>query len=344
MFAVGRTFPANGGSPQGADVVMLPGRQPSSRATSGTRSGGTTCGPLRQRQPTGANRARWPVAPSSGASPSAHPVGRWMRTYQDVPKTNLPMLGATLCALALAIPCAASAADAPAAAPATGGLNFDDPTAPTVFADGSTLAAPLGQLVGGPVTVHGTVSGTKPGDGIAVQRLDPAAGWTTVATATVAPDGAYDATWTPIRAEKTTLRAIPGTQATTATRAAGAAGASSATLEGRALTLYRRAKVTWYGPGFYGHKTACGQRMSRRLLGVAHKTLPCGTLVDLYNNGRTVTVPVIDRGPFRRGTSYDLTAATARTLGVAATTTIGAVRSAAAAPAPAAPAAASRAR
>ena len=67
--------------------------------------------------------------------------------------------------------------------------------------------------------------------------------------------------------------------------------------------------------------------MSRALLGVAHKTLPCGTLVDLYNNGRTVTVPVIDRGPFRPGTSYDLTAATARAIGVQATTTIGAVRS-----------------
>jgi rare lipoprotein A (peptidoglycan hydrolase) len=68
--------------------------------------------------------------------------------------------------------------------------------------------------------------------------------------------------------------------------------------------------------------------MSKALLGVAHKTLPCGTLVDLYKDGRTVTVPVVDRGPFRRGTSYDLTAATARALGVSATTTIGAVRSA----------------
>jgi rare lipoprotein A len=68
-------------------------------------------------------------------------------------------------------------------------------------------------------------------------------------------------------------------------------------------------------------------RLRKATLGVAHKTLPCGTLVDLYNNGQTVTVPVIDRGPFRSGTSYDLTYATARALGVTATTTIGAVRS-----------------
>lgn len=251
-------------------------------------------------------------------------------------KTNLPMLGAALCALALALPGAALAAAAPTPAPSPGGLSFDDPDAPTVFADGSTLSAPLGQLVGSVVTVHGTVAGTRPGDAVAVQRLDPAAGWATVATATVAADGSYDASWKADHAQKTTLRAIAAGQATTATRAAtGTAAAAGA--EGRALTLYRRAKATWYGPGFYGRRTACGRRMSTKLLGVAHKTLPCGTLVDLYYEGRTVTVPVVDRGPFRKGTSYDLTAATARALGVTATTTIGAVRSAPiGAPAPAA--------
>ena len=156
--------------------------------------------------------------------------------------------------------------------------------------------------------------------------MTPTAGWATVATATVGADGSFDASWKAAHAEKTTVRAIPAAQATSATRAATAStGAASA--EGRALTLYRRAKVTWYGPGFYGHRTACGKRMSTRLLGVAHKTLPCGTLVDLYNDGRTVTVPVVDRGPFRKGTSYDLTTATARALGVTATATIGAVRS-----------------
>ena len=75
-------------------------------------------------------------------------------------------------------------------------------------------------------------------------------------------------------------------------------------------------------------------RLNKRTLGVAHRTLPCGTLVELFKDGRTVTVPVIDRGPFRRGTSYDLTYATAQTLGIDATATLGAVR-AAPAPAPA---------
>jgi rare lipoprotein A len=254
---------------------------------------------------------------------------------QTLPKTNLLKLGAALGALALAAPATALGADAPAVAaaapapvaPSPGGLSYDDPTAPTVFADGSTLTAPLGELVGSVVDVHGTLAGAKPGDTVAVQRLDAVAGWVTAATATIAPDGSYDATWKVDHAGRTTVRAIPAAQATTATRAATSTPVAAAP-EGRAITLYRRAKVTWYGPGFYGHRTACGRKMSRALLGVAHKTLPCGTLVDLYKDGRTVTVPVVDRGPFRRGTSYDLTAATAQALGVTATTTIGAVRSA----------------
>jgi rare lipoprotein A (peptidoglycan hydrolase) len=39
--------------------------------------------------------------------------------------------------------------------------------------------------------------------------------------------------------------------------------------------------------------------------------------------GKTITVPVVDRGPFRRGTSWDLTAAAAKALGVRSTVTIG---------------------
>jgi rare lipoprotein A (peptidoglycan hydrolase) len=46
----------------------------------------------------------------------------------------------------------------------------------------------------------------------------------------------------------------------------------------------------------------------------------------LLYRGRTVTVPVVDRGPFRKGTSWDLTWATARALGMRQTATIGAAR------------------
>jgi len=57
-------------------------------------------------------------------------------------------------------------------------------------------------------------------------------------------------------------------------------------------------RVTWYGPGFYGNRTACGQRYTRYIAGVAHRTLPCGTMVQFRWHGRTAVAPVIDRGPY----------------------------------------------
>jgi hypothetical protein len=81
-------------------------------------------------------------------------------------------------------------------------------------------------------------------------------------------------------------------------------------------------RATWYGPGLYDRPTACGVRLRRFTLGVAHRRLPCGTLVRFYYRGRHLTVPVIDRGPHRRGIVWDLTAASARRLGLKQTSTI----------------------
>jgi rare lipoprotein A len=90
----------------------------------------------------------------------------------------------------------------------------------------------------------------------------------------------------------------------------------------RALRVYRRTLATWYGPGFYGRRTACGRRLTTETLGVAHRRLPCGTRVGLLYRGRTITVPVIDRGPFTSA-EYDLTSRTARRIGFSGRTTIG---------------------
>jgi rare lipoprotein A (peptidoglycan hydrolase) len=66
--------------------------------------------------------------------------------------------------------------------------------------------------------------------------------------------------------------------------------------------------ATWFGPGFYGQKTACGQTLTPQIVGVASRTLPCGTLVLVSYKGRHLTVPVIDRGPYgHNGASWDLT-------------------------------------
>ena len=80
------------------------------------------------------------------------------------------------------------------------------------------------------------------------------------------------------------------------------------------LNVYREALASWYGPGFYGRRTGCGGTLGYGELGVANKTLPCGTKVTLRHNGRRVRVPVIDRGPYSGAREYDLTAATARRL------------------------------
>lgn len=81
------------------------------------------------------------------------------------------------------------------------------------------------------------------------------------------------------------------------------------------LTVFRFAHASWYGPGLYGNTMACGGALSGGTLGVAHKYLPCGTKVTFKHRGRTVRVPVVDRGPYVGGREYDLTAATAQRLG-----------------------------
>jgi hypothetical protein len=68
--------------------------------------------------------------------------------------------------------------------------------------------------------------------------------------------------------------------------------------------------ASWYGPGFYGNRTACGQLYTPEIIGVAHRTLRCGTMLVLEYRGRTLTVPVIDRGPYIAGRTLDLSNAT----------------------------------
>lgn len=83
------------------------------------------------------------------------------------------------------------------------------------------------------------------------------------------------------------------------------------------------ALATWFGPGFFGNHTACGQVLSHRLVGVANRTLPCGTLVRVSYEGRHVVVPVVDRGPYGPiHASWDLTEHAARLLKITETVKI----------------------
>jgi hypothetical protein len=73
-------------------------------------------------------------------------------------------------------------------------------------------------------------------------------------------------------------------------------------------------EISWYGPGFYGNGTACGQRYTETIMGVAHRSLPCGTLVSFKHRGVEITVPVIDRGPYVGGRIFDLSRAACKAL------------------------------
>lgn len=81
--------------------------------------------------------------------------------------------------------------------------------------------------------------------------------------------------------------------------------------------------ATWFGPGFYGQRTACGQKMTPVIVGVASRTLPCGTLVSISFKGHQLTVPVIDRGPYgHNGATWDLTWGAASALSIEETVRI----------------------
>jgi rare lipoprotein A len=177
----------------------------------------------------------------------------------------------------------------------------------------ASLVPDPGALRGHVTRFHGVLPDVAPGARVQVQRLDAKRGWVVEATTTAAPGGAFVAAWRPRVVGRFTMRAVgvgPGARAASAAPTA-------------PETVYRAAVATWYGPGMYGHHTACGQVLSHRIMGVAHRTLPCGTPVEISFGGKTITVPVVDRGPFSNEARYDLTSATAQQIGVTQTSTIG---------------------
>jgi hypothetical protein len=211
--------------------------------------------------------------------------------------------------------------------------------------DGITLTAAASGTQGHPLTISGEAPSSDSGATIDLESAKSSGGlWTKIATAVIGPGGAFTAQWTPATSAQMDLRAVlaPGivpTIGTSSTNGGGGLSGSSAStassqLQTAPLTIpiFRNAIATLYGPGFWGHHTACGERLTRATLGVASRTLKCGTRVGVLYKGREITVPVIDRGPFGNGASWDLTMATAKALGIKETVTLGTL---APAPAPA---------
>ncbi|HXS32576.1 MAG TPA: septal ring lytic transglycosylase RlpA family protein [Solirubrobacterales bacterium] len=126
-----------------------------------------------------------------------------------------------------------------------------------------------------------------------------------VAGATTRPNGSFALRWSPDRIGAYSVRAYGVHER----RMRGSASVA------RHLTSYREAAASYYGPGLYGGGLACGGTLEPGTLGVASKTLPCGAKVKFLYRGETITVPVVDRGPYVAGRDFDLTAATRERLG-----------------------------
>ncbi len=165
----------------------------------------------------------------------------------------------------------------------------------------------LNVLAGHPASIAGfLISRSAPvgelaGRVVRLQALTPR-GWRTLATDTAGRRGRFRVRYVPSRVGSRLVRLA----------VAGAGGERTARRRLGRLDVYRLAGASWYGGG---GTLACGGELTSSTLGVANKTLPCGTQVTLRYDGRTVTVAVVDRGPYVEGREFDLTEATRRALG-----------------------------
>ncbi len=247
--------------------------------------------------------------------------------------THVPLQWVVAClAMTLFAPIATAVASPTGGASAPSGdgltaaaaLGAAAPVAPMPATPNTLVPPPAGARLGVGTVVHGFLTPAQAGRTVVVQVFDAARGWVPVGSAKAAASGAFAVTWRPTHIGRFLLRALVGGRTSSASPGLTAA-----------IEVFRSVLATVFGPGSYGSRTACGQVLTPALVGVAHQTLPCGTMVDIVYGDKTISVPVIDRGPYANGASYDLTMATAAELGVADTVHIGAV--AIRGPAPTAP-------
>ena len=76
--------------------------------------------------------------------------------------------------------------------------------------------------------------------------------------------------------------------------------------------------ASYYADKYHGRPTASGEIYDMNGISAAHPSLPLGTVVKVTNleNGRSVTVPINDRGPFKKKRIIDLSLGAARVIGM----------------------------
>jgi Lytic transglycolase len=150
----------------------------------------------------------------------------------------------------------------------------------------------------GPLQMRGRLLPAFPGRRVRLQGRD-AHGWHTVSAGRTGARGAYHLRFTPADAEGRRLRVV----------FAGDRRNSQAIRPAGRVVVLHPALASWYDDA---GNTACGFHAG---LGVANRTLPCGTKVTLRYGSRTVTAVVDDRGPYAGGRTWDLNQNTASALG-----------------------------
>jgi hypothetical protein len=207
-------------------------------------------------------------------------------------------------AACLILPASAAAQDG------TGGSAAPEQAAPAALDTGTALLGRAGK-------VRGTVARRYHGRVVRIQRFDETAhAWRFEGRGRVWKSGRFTARWRPRALGDVRIRAIVQSR-----RSARLTSASPDVL----VRVFKPGMATWYGPGLYGNTTACGQKLTPDLVGVAHKTLPCGTMVEISYGGTSVVVPVVDRGPYADGMTWDITAGAAKMLGFTSTSRVGAL-------------------
>jgi rare lipoprotein A (peptidoglycan hydrolase) len=186
----------------------------------------------------------------------------------------------------------------------------------TASSGGVSLATRASAMLRTDLSFSGSVPRSLTTNTIVIERLGHEThwNWEPTVTAQVAGDGTYSAVWHTNHVGRFSIRVVVQGNASTAAAAPVVA-----------VTVYRTSLATLYGPGFWGQRTACGTVLRHATIGIANRTLRCGEKVALYYRGRTLIVPVIDRGPYANGADWDLTMATGRALGITGTAQIGAV-------------------
>jgi hypothetical protein len=165
--------------------------------------------------------------------------------------------------------------------------------------------APINVLSGQNVDVRGRL---EPGLAGRTVQLDGRDGgsWRKLATAHTAPSGRFDLRYVPNAPGSEQLRV----------RFKGDATNTQSSAHSALLTVYNPSGASWYDDG---GSTACGFHAT---MGVANRTLPCGTHVTFRYGGHTVTAVVDDRGPFVGGRDWDLNQNTAAALGFGGVDTV----------------------